>query len=673
MKLTKSDLRLALALFCLLTCLYWLTNNAHIRIADGETMYLVTEGLVERGTFEQLEQERDGDAPRSMARTRDGQLYAVTGPLQSLLAVPFYLIGSWVARFFSPPFYAYFTRFFTVFFNSPALAATAALLYLFGIDLDYRRRTALFVALAYGLTTVAWPYARTFFAETLHTFWLVLAAWAVYHYAHTEHWSWVALMGVAMGLGMMTKYVMAVGGAAFALYLLLEFFRRSTWRARYRWARRTLLAGGLPFALIMCALLVFNYARFGTLMETGYTIRRGSIDTWSMKATPLLSLYGFFFSSGKGFFFFSPLAVLSLWGLAPFARRRRNEMWFLVAVAASYPLFYSMITNRWHGGGNWGPRYITCITPFLILPSGAFLERRDLARWLRVGSAILLFIIGFWVQMSTIFVNYSTYLFSDVPAEQQRFHPAHSTLSAQWRLWPRQTEAWQQYNHDLRASSQEFYVIDDGFYDVEAPDMAPFGRWMRESGQVRIYAQPEQALTVQIAYSRPRLADTEDWPGLHLTYDGVPVTGKRRLVAENERETRWTETLTIPADEMHILPGTLVMTATTWLPPSGDPRELSIFIERVTALSNGAELTARDANLPRPLPVSTAYPWSWKAMLWFYDSANARPFDLWPWYIWTSGLPLPQARMLIIILASVLGGGFIASTVWFISELRRTL
>ncbi len=672
MRIKRLDVRLALALFCLLTCLYWLTSGAHIDSTDGETVYLVTEGLVERGTFAQLEPEQAGDSPRAVVRARDGNLYAITGPLQSLLAVPFYLVGSWVARAFPVPFYTYFTRFFTVLLNSPVCAATAALLYLFGMDLGYRRRTALFVALTYGLATVAWPYAHTFFAETLHTFWLVLAAWAVYRYVHTERWGWMAVVGVAMGLGVATKYVMAVAGPAFALYLLLKFWQRDGWRARCRWASRTVLAGGMPFVLIIGALLAFNYARFSSLLETGYTSGDpgGAVGSWAATATPLVSWYGYLFSSGKGLFFFSPPAVLALWGVPALARRRRNETWLFLATAAAYPLFYSIVKGRWFGGANWGPRYIVCITPFLILPIGAFLERRDLARWWRVGSTTLLFVLGFGVQMSTVLVNYNTYLFSDVPFERQLFHPADSTLSAQWRLWPRQLKAWQQYDHDLRASGEQFYVIDGGFYDVEVPALAPFGRWMGESGRLRIYAQPDQAMTIQIAYSRPRLAGAE---ALHLIYDGSPMTGERHLVAKSERETQWVETLTIPADKVHILPGTLEMTATTWIPQSGDPRQLSVFVERVEVSSDGTVLAASEANLPRPLPVSTAYPWSWQAMFWFYDPANAHPFDVWPWYVWTSGLPLPQAQTLIIILALVLGGGFVASTAWFISTLKRSL
>lgn len=674
----KSDVWLALALLCLLTCLYWLTARAHIDIQDAETMYLVTEGLVERSTFAQLESEQAGNAPRAVVRAHDGNLYAITGPLQSLLTVPFYLVGSWVARAFPPPFYGYLTRFFVCLFNSPVHAATVALLYLFGVDLGYRRRTALFVALAYGLTTVAWPYARTFFAETLLTFWLVLAAWVVHCYAHAEHWGWMALAGAAVGLGVTTKYVMAVAGPIFALYLLPRFWSRDGWRTRWRWAGRTVLAGGIPFALIIGALMAFNYARFGSLLETGYTndLSTSAISAWAAKATPLPSLYSFFSSSGKGFFFFSPLTVLALWGVPALARRRWHETWLLLAIATAYPLFYSAV-HRWHGGANWGPRYIVCITPFLILPIGAFLEQPDFGRWWRVGSATLLFVLGFWIQMSTIFVDYSTYVFSDVQFDRQLYFPANSALLAQWRLWPQQVTAWQEYDHDLRASGSQFYVIDGGFYQVEVPDLAPFGRWMRERGRLRIYTQPEQALTIQIAYSRSRLADAEatDWSGLRLVYDGVPVTSERRLIAEREHETQWVETLTIAADDVHVLPGTLEMMATTWIPQEfNDSRGVSVFIGHIDVWSDQVPLVViSEANLPRPMPVSTAYPWSWEAMRWFYDPYNARPFDMWPWHVWTSGAPLPQTRVLIIILTVVLGGGFVTSTIWFVSILRRSL
>ncbi len=665
----RLDTRVALALFCALTCFFLLTSSGHIQTTDGETAYQTTEALVERGTFRLLPPEIAGDSLRSARLTRAGY-YGITGPLHSILAMPFYLVGMWVSQAFSPPFTSYFTRFFVVLTNSLIHALTTTLLYLMGRDLGYRRRTSLFIALAYGLATMAWPYSRTFFADTPLTFWLVLGAWAICRYTYTEQWGWMVLVGMALGLGITNKYVMAFALPAFALYLMLIGWQQGDWRARQQWAIRTLVSGGLPFMLIVVTLAIFNITRFSHPLETGYTggDPLASAVGRTRNATPLLTLYGFFFSSGKGFFFFSPPAIVSLWGIGALIRRRRNEAILLLAIAISAPLVYSLTKANWYGGANWGPRHILCSTPFLMLFLGAYLERQDISRWWRVGTATTLFLVGFWIQTSVVMVNYSSYLFGTIPFMDQIFHPPDSPLAAQWVLWPQQVRGWQAYDHNLRASGAEFYQLGGDFYAVEIPERAPFGRWMSERGEFRIYAQPEQALTVRVAYSRPRQADAgaADWVGLQATYDGARITGERQFITENEHETQWQETFNIAAEAVHILPGTLEITATTRQPHEiGDPRNLSIFIADVQILKDGAMLPFNDAPLPRPLPVSMAYRWSWDAMFWFYDPAVARPFDVWPWYVWTSGLPLPQARAFIFIYGGVLLTGFLASLVWF--------
>jgi len=228
-----------------------------------------------------------------------------------------------------------------------------------------------------------------------------------------------------------------------------------------------------------------------------------------------------------------------------------------------------------------------------------------------------------------------------------------------------------------RAPNGNLYAVTGPLQSLLAVPFYLVGRWMARSGRLRIYAQPKQALTIQVAYSRPRSADAEetDWPGLHFLYSGAPVPSERQLVAENERETKWVETLVIPASDVHVFPGTLGITATTWVPLGlGDSRALSVFVSRLEVSSDGSPLASVEANLPRPLPVSTAYPWSWEAMFRFYDPLGntARPFDVWPWYVWTSGVPLPQARAFIAILSLVLGACFIASSLCFILTAKRS-
>ncbi len=693
----RLDLYIALALFCLLMGLYGLTTGAYIDSTDGETMYLVAESLIERGTLVQLEPEQAGDAPRTVTRAPNGKLYSITGPLQSLLSLPFYIVGRWVARAFPPAFYFYFTRFFVSLFNGAVSAATGALLYLLGMDLGYRRRTALFVALTYSMATTAWPYARTYFAEPLHTFWIIGTIACLYRYRRTGHGIWMALGGLAIGLGVATKYVMAITGPVFALYLLFILGRQPAGSQRWRWLWRTVLYGAVPFALIIASLMVFNVARFGDVWETGYTQydMRGPVQTWQNISHPLISWYGFFFSAGKGLFFFSPPAILALWGWPALTRRRREESWLLLTLALVHPLFYSLITWDWFGGINWGPRYIVCITPLLILPLGAFLERRDIARAWRYVSALFLFVLGSWGQLSNSFVNYNQYLLSakavvpDVRFRDQLYYPPASPLAAQWQLWPDQGTLWQRYDHDLRTSDSQFYTLEGDLYNVEVPAMAPWGRWMGESLRLHLYARPKHTLTIRISYSRPhamdRAGNDASRADLHWTYDRARWDanhgwrGNRQVITETAQETQWLETLTIPAEDVQIFPGTLVITTTPWIPYElGDDRTLGVFIADLDVLvdeHSPQEALAlpwvEEVHLPRPMPLSPTHPWCWDVMAWFFDPTVARPLDMWPWHIWISGVPLTRARWLIASLLGIQIGFLLAGLVGLILLVQR--
>lgn len=653
------DIRLALALFMFFTGFYALTARAHFSIADEETFFHVTEGLVERGTFVQLPESQTGPVPRSLASGRDEALYAVTGPVQSVLAVPFYLVGRFVGRLFPTPFRAYFTRFFVALFNAPIGALTVACLYMLARELNYTRRTALFTALTLGLGSVIWPYARTFFAESLLAFWLLLATWAVIRYVRTAQPGWLLLWSTAFGLGVLTKYVMVITFPFFCLYLLWTFLHLPD-REQGTWGRRTLSAALIPLVALALLGALFNYARFGNFLETGYTQEesRGAFSDWGEEAKPLIAWYGYLFSSGEGYFFFSPPAVLFLLGLGNFYRHRRRVTWLLLSLILVYPLFYSIITHRWHGGGNWGPRYIVCVTPFVILVGGAFLERRDLSRWVRIAVPTSLLILGILVQLSFLFVNYATYLFSDVPAVQQLYNPARSQLRAQWLLWPRQLRRWLEYDH-VKVQGREVFVLEEGFYEVEVPTLAPFGRWSGAEAEIFVYVHPQENVTFFLEYSTP------DAVRPIFTYDGIRLTGDYELVHQGVDNYQWHEHLMIPASMVQILPGTLRLS----MPDGGagvpeDERELGVFLADMKVIRDGEEIFPSDVHLPEPLPLVPDYPWSWEAMFWFYNPQNARPLDVWPAYVWTSGLPRRKAVGFILVLGLFFFGISLKGVVW---------
>src|SRR5512136_98524 len=115
--LSRPDKRIAQALLCAFTVFYLLIFGGHTYAPDEEMLYYVTQGIVERGST--AIPPANSDLPLPTPRVgADGQSYAVTGLLQSLLAVPLYLIGSGVARLFPSPFHDFWAHFFTYTLNS---------------------------------------------------------------------------------------------------------------------------------------------------------------------------------------------------------------------------------------------------------------------------------------------------------------------------------------------------------------------------------------------------------------------------------------------------------------------------------------------------------------------------------------------------------------------------
>ena len=114
-------------------------------------------------------------------------------PGQPLLAAPLYWLAfhtPWVGNVHA-----------ILLFNPLVTALTAGLLFLFVLDLGYGDRTALIAALLFGLTTVVWPYTKTFFREPLTMLILFAAAFFANRWRlaladpDQPHWRW--LIGMA--------------------------------------------------------------------------------------------------------------------------------------------------------------------------------------------------------------------------------------------------------------------------------------------------------------------------------------------------------------------------------------------------------------------------------------------------------------------------------------------
>jgi hypothetical protein len=163
----------------------------------------------------------------------------------------------------------------------------------------------------------------------------------------------------------------------------------------------------LPFLALS---LWYNYYRFGSIFETGYSLlaERTGLDFFT--GTSLLTgLSGFLISSGKGFFYYSPVAILFFFSIKPFIKKHLAPAVCFICLIVSYLLFLSK-NIYWHGDHAWGPRYILTLTPFFIMPLAEFF---DSSKWLKKKFiklfAYSIFTMSFIIQIAAVSVNFEKY------------------------------------------------------------------------------------------------------------------------------------------------------------------------------------------------------------------------------------------------------------------------
>ncbi len=150
--------KIAILIWIFFASLYFLTAKGFIKHFDNETVYQVARSIVEEG---RVSAEREFAGGIVGSRGPDGLLYSKFEIGQSIIIIPLYLIGKAGAKILPGLPQPLFTRFTCSLLNQFVTATTCVVIYLFCLDLGYRKRTSILLVFLYGVGTVAWIYSKT--------------------------------------------------------------------------------------------------------------------------------------------------------------------------------------------------------------------------------------------------------------------------------------------------------------------------------------------------------------------------------------------------------------------------------------------------------------------------------------------------------------------------------
>jgi len=349
----------------------------------------VTEGFVQEGHFWDVE---DPALPslRAYLQGKGGHFYARAGLLQPLLEAPFFAAGHFVDGHFgwTEP-YPY--RLVFLWFYNPFIAALAAVA-LFAFVYQIRRSLSWAVVIGALFTgaSIAWPYSKmgmetTFMLALLASF--ALAAWAR---RSTTTGPWLAV-GFAAGAMAATKPYAGVLVFPLAIYLWPTWI---SYDGRRRW--RALIAAAVPALLWVVAIGWYNWDRFGSVTDFGYT-------EFALTLSMPLNVLGLFFSPGKGLLFYSPLVVLGALGVPAMWREDR---WLTVALLTALLILACLSgASTYWGDEVWGPRYLVAAAWALLVPI-AWWATTSTRRRVLVGVTV----VAVLVQVIGVSAYYGTYI-----------------------------------------------------------------------------------------------------------------------------------------------------------------------------------------------------------------------------------------------------------------------
>jgi hypothetical protein len=381
--------RVSRALWVVIGALYLSLFPYHPKLRSPNELCRLwqTRALVEYGTLELnralVEYGYVGDLS-----VKDGRYYPSKAPLLSFAAVPIYALlrlygGS--SRYAVPEIpLVYWSRLLLT-----ALPTLAILIWL-------RRFLRTFIApsiadaltATYALGSLAFSYSLLFMSHQPAAVLLFASFYALWRCGRGDwrHRGYL-FAGACAGAALACEYTAALGIAGLVLYGVLSLtLNRGTDALRLR---RTLgplglsLAGALPFVL---ALALYHQRCFGHPLETGYLhLADSAYQPWHLggflgiRLPDLRALLLSLFSPLRGLFTLAPFLFFAIPGFIVQFRRARGEpeqrVLFVagVAVFLGY-LYFSSAFSYESWGWTTGPRHLTTLVPFLLLPAGLFLH-----------------------------------------------------------------------------------------------------------------------------------------------------------------------------------------------------------------------------------------------------------------------------------------------------------
>ncbi len=410
--------KLLIFLFILTT--YFLFFPGHVG-GDALWNYYTVESVFKDGNFDlgdSVEEKNAGELTGSFnavaeeirfLSSQNNRVYSKHGLGQIIVGSLFYGTGliftkilSFIPRDFLLVFFFSMQNIFVT-----ALICTVFFSLLKSLEVDNKKSALITGCLTFG--TMLFTYAvKSGFGEPLAALFILLALFTLVKFEYERKSSLLLYAGIFTGSCLITKLYTVLLFPAFSIYLFYIIYQSKKDKV-LQYGAKFILGFIIPVSLF----LLYNYVRFGNVLQTGYSVRgtEGTTSTELMFNVyyGIANFQKIFLSMGKGLLIFNPILILSFFGIRKLYANNKGLFLFYVSACIPYVLFFSFSTH-WASFGAWGARYFVPIIPVLCLPVIYLIKYGNIPGKINFQKILLIAAtVGLFIQLPSTVMNFSAY------------------------------------------------------------------------------------------------------------------------------------------------------------------------------------------------------------------------------------------------------------------------
>jgi hypothetical protein len=251
----------------------------------------------------------------------------------------------------------------------------AACYYLANRCFGVAKKYSLLAALIMGVSSQMLAYSDFLFDGLSAGLLLLLAVCFAARAVSSHHERLVLLSGLAIGMSLVTRLTAILAIPALALYLM-----------EGPGGRRRLVLFGLSLAPFALWQGWYNFVRTGSPLVSAEMLPAAN----NGRGSTVAGLEGLLFSPSKSIFIYTPVLLLTVFGVSTAWARNRRLTLLLIWLVGGYVCSVASLSH-WHGDWAWGPRYFVAVEPLMFIFLATFLDRfhGPPAKWITTFLAFL--------------------------------------------------------------------------------------------------------------------------------------------------------------------------------------------------------------------------------------------------------------------------------------------